>query len=106
MEKNIEGAELLDYGDEEDDNNNDGDNEVEIEESDSDSETEKTPESDKVSLENEITAPVPGVVTLENICNDEAINKDARFVDHTGNVTVNNVYITIFTLFFIEIRNI
>ena len=46
--KNIEGAELLDYGNEEDDNNNDGDNEVEIEESDSDSETEETPESDEV----------------------------------------------------------
>ena len=99
--KEVEGIELLDCGDLIDERESESEcvDEDENGESSDDSDTEETtdpvPEETYVQ-ENGPENSIPGVAILENICDDDAVNKDAKFVDNLARVLEENQTTTLF----------
>ena len=81
--KAIEGAELLDYGDDEpylfDDDDDDG---IDCDESGSNDENNDAEEvQDESAIIAATAEPSRAISSLFNICSDRSINQDARFLD-------------------------
>ena len=94
-----EGAELLDYGDDEpylfdDDDDDDG---IDCDESGSDDENNDAEEvQDESAIIAATAEPSRAISSLFNICSDRSINQDAKFLDALHDVFEQNKTSTIF----------
>ena len=102
--KNIEGMELLDYcNDEEtydsdDEDGEESDDDSNVNTSVRDSDIVRKEEQTEVSVTHDGIS-TKGVVSLQNACSNESINKDALFVDKLGELLRSNETTTAFQPF-------